>query len=102
MNLAYKEIGGVAIIEAAENEQIESQIASLRAQCPERRIVVVADTPAPSWQNARAAFESGAVDYLTKVPRQRELDEISRRPLPPWQEGKAKPQTPTPRLCKGT
>ena len=83
MNLSYEELGGVVIIDAAKSERVESQVASLRAECPERRIVVVSSSP--NWQLARAAFESGAIDYMTKVPTAKELDEISRRPLPPWQ-----------------
>jgi DNA-binding NtrC family response regulator len=52
------------IIDATVVEHVEELVARLRTEHPERRIVVL--TASPTWQRARAAFEAGAIDYLSK------------------------------------
>ncbi len=80
MKLHYEELGGVIVINATENEQIESEVSRLRSERPESRIVVV--SPSPNWESVRLAFESGASDYLIKRPRRRELAELRSRQSP--------------------
>jgi DNA-binding NtrC family response regulator len=77
---------GAIIIDATHVAEVEKVVARLRAERPERRIVVM--TASPTWQRARAAFEAGAIDYLPKTLPQDELresfEQILSRPLPPW------------------
>ena len=60
-----EEPDGLIIIDATTVEQVEKLVSRLCAENPQRRVVVM--TASPTWQRARAAFESGAVDYLPKT-----------------------------------
>jgi DNA-binding response OmpR family regulator len=84
--LESREADRIIIIDATVVENVEKLVSSLRTESPERRIVVV--TASPTWQRARAAFESGAIDYLPKTLQPQELriafEQILRRPIPPW------------------
>jgi DNA-binding NtrC family response regulator len=81
-----EEPDGLIIIDATKVEEVELLVSRLRAEKPERRIVVM--TASPTWQRARAAFEAGAADYLPKTLPPDELlssfEQILRKPLPPW------------------
>lgn len=84
--LESREAESVIIIDATVVENVEKLVSSLRTESPQQRIVVV--TASPTWQRARAAFESGAIDYLPKTLQPQELrnafEQIIRRLLPPW------------------
>lgn len=80
MNAKYEEQGGIILLNINEGEQVESEIANLRAEFPESPFVVV--SPSSNWQEVRAAFESGAIDYLTKRPKPKEFAELCRRQFP--------------------
>lgn len=54
----------LVIMDATEVGHVESLVAQLHRQLAKTRIVVA--TAAPTWQNARAAFRSGAIDYIRK------------------------------------
>ena len=60
-----EEPDGLIIVDATTVEQVEKLVSRLCAENPQRRVVVM--TASPTWQRARAAFESGAVDYLPKT-----------------------------------
>ena len=81
-----EEPNGLIIIDATMIEEAEKLISRLRAERPERRIVVL--TASPTWEHARAAFEAGAADYLPKTLTRGELleafQQVLRKPLPPW------------------
>lgn len=63
--------GTLIIIDATVVEHFEEMVARLRTEHPERRVVVL--TASPTWQRARAAFEAGAIDYLSKSMSWEEL-----------------------------
>jgi DNA-binding response OmpR family regulator len=73
-------------VDATHVEDVEQFVSRLRAECPERRIVVL--SAAPTWQSARAAFEAGAMDYLPKDLDKRNLlktfRELGQKQPPPW------------------
>lgn len=60
-----EEPDGLIIVDATNVEQFEKLVSQLCAENPRRRVVVM--TASPTWQRARAAFESGAIDYLPKT-----------------------------------
>lgn len=86
--LAGKVNGSYEIIavDATSVADVEQVVSSLRTERPERRIVVM--TARPNWEQARAAFEAGAIDYLPKNSTAEELlktfKEIRRKQPPPW------------------
>lgn len=86
MRINHSEQNDIVVIYAAATENVAATVARKRAERPAYRIVVLADNP--TWQEARAVFEAGAMDYLpqtlAQAERQRVLGEIRRRPLPPW------------------
>jgi DNA-binding response OmpR family regulator len=88
MPIKGEEPDGIIIIDATIVEDVERLVSSLRAERPERRIVVM--TASPTWQRARAAFDAGAVDYLPKTLSQDELrnkfEYILNSSPPPWPE----------------
>lgn len=77
---------GLVVIDATVVANVEMLISDLRAQRNACRIVVV--TASPTWSNARAAFEAGATDYLSKNSSLKELREVFeealRKDAPPW------------------
>lgn len=86
MLLAYAEQDDIVVIYAATTARPAATVARLRAERPARRIVVLAANP--TWQEARAVFEAGAIDYLPEtmnpLEQRRLFAELRRRPLPPW------------------
>ena len=86
MLLNDSEQDDIVILYTAKTRKVAAAVARLRAEQPARRIVVLTDNP--TWQEARAVFEAGAIDYLpqttAQAERQRIFGEIRRRPLPPW------------------
>lgn len=62
--IAQYRCDALVIIDAAVVENVPALISRLRCQCPECRIVVA--TASPTWQRARDAFKTGAVDYIRK------------------------------------
>ncbi len=80
MKTQYEEMDGIVVLNIAEDEQVESEIANFRAKLPTNPFVVISTSR--NWQDARSAFESGAIDYLTKRPKPKALAEICRRQLP--------------------
>lgn len=60
----YKRKYDLIIIDATEIDHPEEWVARLRGQSPSVRVVVVTD--APTWQQARAAFLAGAMEYASK------------------------------------
>jgi DNA-binding NtrC family response regulator len=54
----------LVIMDATEVGHVESLVAQFHRQLTKTRIVVA--TAAPTWQNARAAFRAGAIDYIRK------------------------------------
>jgi len=60
-----EEPDGLIIVDVTNVEQFENLVSHLCAENPQRRVVVM--TASPTWQRARAAFESGAIDYLPKT-----------------------------------
>lgn len=77
MKTPYEEVDGIIMLNVAEDEQVESEIANLRAKLPTNPFVVI--SLSRNWQDARSAFESGALDYLIKRPKQKQLAEICKR-----------------------
>jgi DNA-binding NtrC family response regulator len=79
-----EEPDGLIIINATAVEHVEQLVAQLRAERPERRIVVI--TASPTWKRARAAFEAGAIDYLPRTLTIEEMraafQQALRKPLP--------------------
>lgn len=61
----------VVTVDATYVKDVERFVSRLRLEKPDRRIVVI--TAAPTWQQARAAFEAGAIDYLPKTLTKRDL-----------------------------
>jgi DNA-binding NarL/FixJ family response regulator len=76
----------IVTVDATYVKNVEKFVSSLRREKPDRKIVVI--TAAPTWQQARAAFAAGAIDYLPKTLPKRDLlrfyKDISRKPPPPW------------------
>ncbi len=79
-----EEPDGLIIVDATNVEQFEKLVSRLCAENPQRRVVVM--TASPTWQRARAAFESGAIDYLPKTLPADELlatfEQLLRQPFP--------------------
>jgi DNA-binding NtrC family response regulator len=86
MNYKTDEKDQIFIVDATTVDRVEKVVSDMRKKNPERRIVVM--TSSPTWQNARAAFEAGAIDYLPKDLGEEEIRttfrEIGQKPLPPW------------------
>ena len=61
----------VVIIDASVVAHVPQLIRYIHAQQPAARVVVVA--AAPTWQNARDAFQAGAFDYTVKSLNRDEL-----------------------------
>jgi DNA-binding NtrC family response regulator len=80
------ESDGIIIVDATFVDNVDSVVSSLRNERPDSRIVVM--TASPTWQRARAAFESGAIDYLPKTMEEEEMlatfQRLRHKPLPPW------------------
>ena len=83
-----KEKLGVVIVDAAYVENVAAVVSGLRAAGAKSHIVVM--SAAPTWQQARSAFEAGASDYLPKTMTEEELligfDKIRGTELPPLRE----------------
>lgn len=78
-----EEPDGLIIVDATAVERPEVMVKQLRAERWERRIVVL--TASPSWGRARAAFEAGAMDYLSKSLTMAEMREAFQQALSkPW------------------
>lgn len=60
-----EEPDGLIVVDTTHIERFEQLVARLYTENPSRRIVVM--TASPTWKRARAAFESGAIDYLPKT-----------------------------------
>lgn len=77
---------GIIIVDATFVDNVDSVVSNLRNERPDSRIVVM--TASPTWQRARAAFESGAIDYLPKTMDEEEMlatfQRLLHKPLPPW------------------
>jgi DNA-binding response OmpR family regulator len=77
---------GLIVVDATATDNIERLVSRLRADNLEQRIVVM--SASPTWMNARAAFEAGAIDYLPKTLGKDELQKMFKQlltiPLPPW------------------
>jgi DNA-binding NarL/FixJ family response regulator len=54
----------MVIVDATYVRQTEQLVARICDRAPNARVVVIAASP--TWQRARAAFEAGAMDYLSK------------------------------------
>lgn len=80
MKTQYEKLDGIVVLNIAEDEHVESEIANLRAELPTNPFLVI--SPSRNWRDVRSAFESGAIDYLTKRPKPKTLAEICRRQLP--------------------
>jgi DNA-binding NtrC family response regulator len=63
--IGQEEPDGLIIVDTTHIERFEQLVARIYAENPSRRIVVM--TASPTWKRARAAFESGAIDYLPKT-----------------------------------
>jgi len=82
--MAQYQCDAITIIDATAIENVPTLVSRLRSRCPESRIVVA--TASPTWQRARDAFRTGAVDYIRKSWDGEELliamKDILSRPLP--------------------
>jgi DNA-binding response OmpR family regulator len=65
-DLVRDEVGAydIIFIDATEVGLLQGRLAELRGWFPSTSIVVL--TASPTWKRARAAFEAGATDYLSK------------------------------------
>jgi DNA-binding response OmpR family regulator len=61
----------LVIIDATAVTQVNTLISEVRQSDPERRVIVM--TASPSWRRARASFDAGAQDYLSKNIRSDEV-----------------------------
>jgi DNA-binding NtrC family response regulator len=72
---------------AVGDRQFPSLVRHIRRKQREARIVVA--SAAPTWRQAKNAFQSGAIDYVWKSLEKKELltlfQEVLRKRLPPWQ-----------------
>jgi GAF domain-containing protein/anti-sigma regulatory factor (Ser/Thr protein kinase) len=69
----------VVIIDSGWRKQPELVLAEVRSHFP--RCPIVVSTGSPTWQEARAAFEAGATDYLSKSLSRDEIQETFQRIL---------------------
>ena len=60
-----EEPDGLIVVDTTHIGRFEQLVTRLYTENPSRRIVVM--TASPTWKRARAAFESGAIDYLPKT-----------------------------------
>lgn len=65
------------VLDETSGEDIPALIVGLKASSPATWILVT--SPSPSWRDARAAFRSGAVEYIGRdVPQSKLFRELER------------------------
>ena len=78
----------LVIIDSSAVKSVVMLIADLLQSDPQCRVIAM--TASPTWQRARAAFEAGALDYLSKNLRPEELLECVRAVLEKPRPAKAR------------
>jgi DNA-binding response OmpR family regulator len=72
------------VVDASAVGSADQLVSRLRAALPDGRVVVM--TASPTWRRARAVFEAGGMDYLSKDLQGKDLVEtfrsILRKPAP--------------------